>query len=107
MDKLTTKSQEALAQAISTATAAGNPQVEPLHLLNALLQQSGGVAVALLDAMGVNRAGIAERVKAALAVLPGASGSSVNQPQASRPLSLVIADAGKEAPHAGGDRLGQ
>ena len=97
MDKLTTKSQEALAQAISAATAAGNPQVEPLHLLDALLHQSGGVAVALLDAMGVNRAGIAERVKAALAVLPGASGSSVNQPQASRPLSLVITDAGKEA----------
>lgn len=97
MDKLTTKSQEALAQAIGFATEAGNPQVEPLHLLNALLQQSGGVAAALLDAMGVNRAGIAERVNAALAALPGASGSSVNQPQASRPLSRVITDAGKEA----------
>ncbi len=97
MDKLTTKSQEALAQAIGSATEAGNPQVEPLHLLNALLQQSGGVAVALLDAMGVNRADIAERVNAALSTLPGASGSSVNQPQASRPLSRVITDAGKEA----------
>ncbi|MFT3943837.1 MAG: ATP-dependent chaperone ClpB [Ancrocorticia sp.] len=97
MDKLTTKSQEALAQAISTATAAGNPQVEPLHLLDALLHQQGGVAVALLDAMGVNRPEIAQRIKGALGALPGASGSSVNQPQASRPLSLVITDAGKEA----------
>ena len=43
MDKLTTKSQEALAEAIRLATDAGNPQVEPLHLLAALLAkvQSG------------------------------------------------------------------
>lgn len=92
MDKLTTKSQEALAQAIGSATEAGNPQVEPLHLLNALLQQSGGVAVALLDAMGVNRADIAERVNAALSTLPGASGSSVN-PAAGFP-SAVPCDHG-------------
>ena len=39
MDKLTTKSQEALAEAIRLATDAGNPQVEPLHLLAALLAQ--------------------------------------------------------------------
>ena len=97
MDKLTTKSQEALAAAISAASQAGNPQVEPLHLLDALLEQQGGVAVALLDAMGIDRAAVASRTKAALTALPGASGSSVSQPQASRPLSLVITDAGKEA----------
>ena len=97
MDKLTTKSQEALAAAISAASEAGNPQVEPLHLLEALLGQQGGVAVALLDAMGIDRADVANRTRAAITALPGASGSSVSQPQASRPLSLVISDAGKEA----------
>ncbi|MBM7824256.1 ATP-dependent Clp protease ATP-binding subunit ClpB [Arcanobacterium pluranimalium] len=97
MDKLTTKSQEALAQAIQSASAAGNPQLEPLHLLAALLKQTGGVAVALLDAVGVDRNAIAERVQAQLTALPGASGSSVAQPQASRNLSQVLNDAGQEA----------
>ena len=97
MDKLTTKSQEALAEAISLAADRGNPQVEPLHLLSALLGQQGGVAVALLDAVGVNRADVAARTNAAIAALPGAEGSSVQQPSASRTLSRVISDAGKEA----------
>ena len=97
MDKLTTKSQEALAEAISLAADRGNPQVEPLHLLSALLGQQGGVAVALLDAVGVNRADVAARANAAIAALPGAEGSSVQQPSASRTLSRVISDAGKEA----------
>jgi hypothetical protein len=41
--KLTTKSQEAIGDAIQQASAAGNPQLEPAHLLNALLAQEGGV----------------------------------------------------------------
>lgn len=97
MDKLTTKSQEALAEAIRLATDAGNPQVEPLHLLAALLAQQGGVAVALLDAVGVNRGEVESRANAALAALPASEGSSVQQPGASRTLSRVISDAGKEA----------
>ena len=97
MDKLTTKSQEALAEAIRLATDAGNPQVEPLHLLAALLAQQGGVAVAVLDAVGVNRGEVESRVNAALAALPVSEGSSVQQPGASRTLSRVISDAGKEA----------
>ena len=97
MDKLTTKSQEALAEAIRLATDAGNPQVEPLHLLAALLAQQGGVAVALLDAVGVNRGEVESRANATLAALPASEGSSVQQPGASRALSRVISDAGKEA----------
>ena len=41
--KFTTKSQEALATALQGATSAGNPQLEPVHLLDALLAQPGGV----------------------------------------------------------------
>lgn len=101
MDKLTTKSQEALAQAIRTATDAGNPQVEPVHLLNALLGQEGGIALALLEAVGANRVDIAERVAGALASLPRSAGDSVQNPAASRPLSRVISEAGKEATSLG------
>ena len=53
--KLTTKSQEAITAALQSATAAGNPQLEPVHVLAALLAQGSGVAGALLDAVGVDR----------------------------------------------------
>lgn len=97
MDKLTTKSQEAFSDAIMRATSAGNPHVEPAHLLAALLDQQGGIAPALLDALGADRADILARTEAALAAMPGASGSSVARPDASRNLTLVIGEAGKEA----------
>ncbi|WP_082160024.1 ATP-dependent chaperone ClpB [Actinobaculum suis] len=97
MDKYTTKSQEALAQAVQQATVAGNPQVEPLHLLGALLEQEGGVANGLLEAVGANRANIVNRVNGACAALPATSGASVQNPQAARTLAQVLSQAGKEA----------
>ncbi|WP_188037201.1 ATP-dependent chaperone ClpB [Actinotalea sp. JY-7885] len=95
--KFTTKSQEALAAAIQAATAGGNPQLEPVHLLDALLEQPGGVASALLDAVGVDRAALAQRTAAAKATLPAASGGSVVQPTLSRATSAVITAAQQEA----------
>lgn len=97
MDKMTTKSQEALASAIREASDAGNPQIEPLHLVKALLEQDGGVAVALLEAVGVNKADVLNRANAGLAALPASQGTSVAQPSASRGLSRVLTDASKEA----------
>ena len=52
--KFTTKSQEALSAAAMNASTAGNPQVEPAHLLKALMDQREGVAVALLRATGTD-----------------------------------------------------
>ncbi|MDO5025336.1 MAG: ATP-dependent chaperone ClpB [Trueperella sp.] len=97
MDKMTTKSQEALSAAIALANQAGNPQLEPSHLLAALLEQEGGVANALLDAVGADRGALTQRVQAQLTTLPGVSGESASQVQASRNLSTVLTDAGKEA----------
>ena len=52
--KFTTKSQEALSAASTHASTAGNPQVEPAHLLKALMDQREGVAVAVLKATGAD-----------------------------------------------------
>src|SRR5665647_1939927 len=71
--KLTTKSQEALAAALQGAASAGNAQLEPVHLLAALLAQPGGVAGGLLDAVGVDRPALAHRVSAIRTTLPTAS----------------------------------
>ncbi|WP_454041780.1 ATP-dependent chaperone ClpB [Cellulosimicrobium sp. Marseille-Q8652] len=95
--KFTTMSQQAIGDAIQTATAAGNPQLEPTHLLAALLAQEGGVAVGLLDAVGADKQAIGQRLRAALVALPTASGSAVAQPQPSRATSAVLENAAKEA----------
>ncbi|GIG38218.1 ATP-dependent chaperone ClpB [Cellulomonas pakistanensis] len=101
--KLTTKSQEAIGDAIQQASAAGNPQLEPAHLLNALLAQEGGVANGLLDAVGADRQALGRAVRAVLVNLPAASGSSVAQPTASRATSSAIEAASAEARTLGDD----
>ena len=101
--KFTTKSQDALGDAVQQATAAGNPQIEPAHLLNALLQQDGGVANGLLDAVGVDRPSLGRSVRAVLVGLPSASGSTATAPAASRQLATVLTTASDEARTLGDD----
>ena len=101
--KLTTKTQEALGDAIQQATAAGNPQLEPAHLLNALLAQEGGVATGLLDAVGTDRQALGRAVRAVLVGLPAASGSSVVQPAPSRATGAALDAANAEARTLGDD----
>ncbi|WP_432514659.1 ATP-dependent chaperone ClpB [Kineococcus sp. SYSU DK001] len=95
--KLTTRAQEALADAVGRATSAGHPQVEPLHVLAALLGQDNGVAGHLLAALGADQALVTRRVEGALASLPSASGTNVSQPQLSRPALQLMQAAGDEA----------
>ena len=54
----TTKTQAALTSALQAATAAGNPEIRPAHLLMALLTQNDGIAAPLLEAVGVDPATI-------------------------------------------------
>ncbi|MDO5672593.1 MAG: ATP-dependent chaperone ClpB [Actinomycetaceae bacterium] len=100
--KLTLKSQEALSSAAQAALAAGNPQLEPLHVLGALIEQPDGIATAVLDQLGTRQA-VGRDTRVALTKLPEASGSSVSQPQTSRQLLTVITDAGKLAQEMGDD----
>jgi ATP-dependent Clp protease ATP-binding subunit ClpB len=58
-DKLTRKSQDALSAAVRRAAADGNPHVDPLHLLVALIAQNGGTAAPLLRAVGADPAVVA------------------------------------------------
>jgi ATP-dependent Clp protease ATP-binding subunit ClpB len=99
--KFTTKSQEALAAAAMNASTAGNPQVEPAHLLKALMDQREGVAVALLRATGTDPDAVSVQASTAIKALPSTSGTSVQQAQLSRTALLAIKAAQTEA-----DRLG-
>ncbi|HSZ46439.1 MAG TPA: ATP-dependent chaperone ClpB [Streptosporangiaceae bacterium] len=96
-DKLTRKSQEALSEAVKLAASAGNPNVDGLHLLAALLEQEGGTAAPLLRAVGADPAAVLAQVNEQLARLPRASGATVNAPETSRPLLAALATAAKRA----------
>ena len=74
-EKLTTKSQDALAQAESDATRAGHPEVRPEHLLLSLLRQKDGAVRAVLQAAHVDAGVLETAVEALLARLPQVTGS--------------------------------
>lgn len=99
--KFTTMAQEAVGDAIQSASATGNAQVETLHVMDALLRQENGVARSLIEAAGGDPQAIGAAVRNALVALPSASGSSTSQPQASRQLTAAIAQAEKEMQQMG------
>ncbi|MFJ3959232.1 ATP-dependent chaperone ClpB [Arthrobacter sp. NPDC090010] len=99
--KFTTKSQEALSAAAMNASTAGNPQVEPAHLLKALMDQREGVAVALLKAAGVDPDAVSVQASAAIKALPSTSGSTVAQAQLSRQGLQAVQAAQNEAERLG------
>lgn len=94
--KFTTMAQEAIGDAIQSASAAGNAQVDTLHVMDALLRQENGVIRGLIQAAGGDVQAISATVRNALVALPAASGSTTSQPQASRQLTAAIAQAEKE-----------
>jgi ATP-dependent Clp protease ATP-binding subunit ClpB len=99
-DKLTTKLQEALADAQSLAVGNDNPYIEPAHLLTALLNQDDGGARSLLQRAGVNIGGLVNALKSSLERLPKVSGTS-GDVQVSRELIGMLNLADKEAQKRG------
>jgi len=97
MDKLTTRSQEAIAAAQRLAVDRGQAALEPLHLLVALLDQTDGITGPLLQAAGARPAEVRVKADAALRRLPSVSGSTVAAPAPSRDLLRVVNAAGEQA----------
>src|ERR1700710_2794878 len=95
--KLTTRSQEAIAAAQRLAVDRGQAALEPLHLLLALLEQSDGIAVPLLKAVGADPADVRAKAEAALQPLPGRSGATGPAPSPSRGLPRGLNPAGEQA----------
>jgi len=100
-ERLTTKSQEAYSAAVRRAAAEGHPQVEPVHLLLALLDQTEGTAGPLLEAVGADPRGVHAGAEQLLARLPKASGSSVTAPGLARPTYAALQAATDRARELG------
>ena len=102
-DRLTTKSQEAVSTAVRRAAAEGHPEVAPVHLLLALLDQGDGITGPLLSAVGADPKTVRTRAEALLTQLPKASGASVAAPGLSRSLMAVMSVAQNKAKEVGDD----
>src|SRR3954464_5011145 len=94
-DKLTIKAQEAVQRAQELASEAGNPQIEAVHLLSALLDETEGIVRPVLEKMGANIAQLEQIVHAELKHLPKSSGGS--PPGIGAQLSKVLDAAQAEA----------
>ena len=104
-EKLTHKSQEALSAAVQRAAADGSPQVEPLHLLAALVEQADGTTAPLLRAVGADPALIAKQAAERLDRLPRARGATLSAPEMSRPLLTAVATASARAKQLGDEYI--
>ena len=94
-DKLTIKSQEALAEAQSHATSRGHAEITPAHLLRALLGQPEGSSVPVLQKLGVSIDALQGRIAELLETLPKTRGGA--QPHLSSAASQVLEAAFGEA----------
>jgi ATP-dependent Clp protease ATP-binding subunit ClpB len=104
-EKLTRKSQEAVTAALRQAAADGSPQVEPLHLLAALIEQSDGTTAPLLRAVGADPGHIAKEAAAKLDRMPHARGATLSDPGLSRPVYAAIKTAADRARELGDEYI--
>jgi ATP-dependent Clp protease ATP-binding subunit ClpB len=95
-DQLTIKAQEALAAAQALARESGQQQVEPVHLLRALLADEGSVPAAVLKRIGVPVGALQAEADTAIAALPKVYGAARGNLYVSPILEQVMHRAGEE-----------
>ena len=95
-DKFTLKSQEAIQKASSLANENGQPEVAPMHLLTALLEDKEGIIVPLLQKVGIPTEQLLASARQAIAGMPKVSGAA-SEPGFSTAMQRVLNEASKEA----------
>src|SRR5579875_3623505 len=94
-DKLTVKSQEAIQGAAAHAGENGNPEVLPVHLMAALLEDREGVVLPVLEKVGVPVEQLLSGLNTAISKLPKVQGGT--QPGLAQVTTRVLEQAFKEA----------
>ncbi len=94
-DKMTVKAQEALQQANDVAARHENQQIEPVHLLEALVSQTDGVVPPLLARLGIRSEALTQEIEREIARLPKVQGFA--QQHLGKPLNSVLERAFAEA----------
>src|ERR1019366_465912 len=94
-DRMTTKSREGFQDAADRASRAGNPELQPEHLLAAMLDQDGGVGAPIVQKAGADVSALRAAVEQKLEKYPRVSGGA--EPGLSRRALEVIRKADDEA----------
>ena len=97
-DKFTIKAQEAVQEAVNTAQHAGQQVIEPVHLLQGILQKGRDVTNFVFQKLGVNATQIENLVQQELQHLPRVAGG---QPYFSNDSNKVLEQAVQNAQHMG------
>ncbi|GAA3022336.1 ATP-dependent chaperone ClpB [Actinokineospora globicatena] len=97
----TTKTQQAISSSAQAASAAGNPDIRPVHLLTALLDQGDGLTTPLLIAVGVDPNVVRKELEPLARALPSATGATVSSPGLSQQALRAITHAQKLATEMG------
>ncbi len=101
IDRFTIKSQEALQAAQRLAGTRRNPQVAPVHLLLALLEQEGGIVVPVLKRLGVDPEAVRARANEQLDNFPVVTGDATAVPELGGAMAEVVKRADDEARELG------
>jgi ATP-dependent Clp protease ATP-binding subunit ClpB len=104
-DRFTIKSGEAVSAAQQLASARRNTEVAPPHLLLALLEQTDGLVVPILQKIGVDPAAIAARAREAADALPTLSGGEAPEARPSSALVKALQQAEKEMAKLGDEYI--
>ena len=97
LDKFTLKSQEAIQAAQGLAQSGGNQELQPEHLVKAILEQPEGVVVPVLQKMGVTPSVVLAETNQLIAALPKVSGSGAGQTYASPRFRALLEESFKTA----------
>src|ERR1017187_3508592 len=95
-DKFTVKAQEAVQRANELASENGNPELQPLHLLAALLEDKEGIVPPVLEKIGIGPQAVLAEVYKGIEKLPKVSGSAA-QATLSNEVNKLLEQAFKEA----------
>ncbi len=96
-DKLTVKAQEAMQRANDLASEHGNPEVQPVHILAALVEDHEGIVAPLLERVGLHANAVQSDAMREIEKLPKVSGSGATQAHLSDAASKMLENAFKEA----------
>ncbi len=96
-DKLTVKAQEAMQRANDLASEHGNPELQPVHILAALVEDHEGIVAPLLERVGLHANAVQAEAMREIEKLPKVSGSGATQAHLSDAASKLLENAFKEA----------
>src|SRR5215831_15577005 len=96
-DKFTVKAQESVQRANELASEHGNPELMPVHLLAALIEDREGIVPPILEKIGMGPQAVLNEAYREIERLPKVSGGGMNQATLSQAMNQLLERAFKEA----------